>query len=378
MKKRREIALLNSIEAAGAQVLHDTTSAEWSIVTLSTNKELLLGPFRYGKGVRVEYFDPVAEVRQLVIIGASATKETIVASTRYRIEIGAAENRYESDRAQPGIFAYTSSSTLSGTAATDRAVVYRALRDKINRYAGANCTAYTLTQITFTGGGSVGDTSTTFIVGEAVDQATSLCTAKVAKCTFTGTFANDDAAGTLWLYNVSDETAWLNTDIHIHATANTYVAGVSSNCIVTQDGSENVHAVGLAILDTAGYFTSNFDRGGKNYVGLTQGFATDTPVIAITAEYAMGIGNDMISQAPVWDLDKVDIIRGNPEYVFNQGNAPVAGYTYQKIVIVTADGDEDSLGGTREKSERESILYLYYSDSDLADFKTHLDLAIAY
>jgi hypothetical protein len=41
MKKRREVVLLNSIEAAGAQILHDATAKEWNVVTLSTNKEKL-------------------------------------------------------------------------------------------------------------------------------------------------------------------------------------------------------------------------------------------------------------------------------------------------------------------------------------------------
>jgi hypothetical protein len=380
MKKRREVALLNSIEAAGAQVIYDNTAKEWSIVTLSTNKENLLGPFRYGSGVRVEYFDPVMEVRQLIIIGASLTKETIVASTRYRIEVGNPESSYESNRQGSGIFAYTSSSTLSGTQATDRAVVYRALRDKINAYAGANCTAYTLTYVAFTLGTSTDNLDTNFVVGETVTQETSTLTAKVAKCTITGgTFAGDNAAGDLWLYNLSTETGWLETLKTLSAAghvAATITTPATSNCVVSQTNATTVQACGLAIRDSAGYFTSNIQRGGKNYVGLTQGFATDTPVIAMITAYAMGFADDMIAQAPVWDTDKQDVIRGKLEYNFNQGNAPVSGYTYTKCVIVTKDGDEDSLGATRQKSERESILYVYYSDADLADFKTALNAAL--
>jgi hypothetical protein len=363
MKKRREVVLLNSIEAAGAQILHDATAKEWNVVTLSTNKENLLGPFRYGSGVRVEYFDPAVEVRQLTIIGASTSKETILANTRYRVEIGTAENRYESDRSQPGIFAYTSSTTLSGTAATDRAVVYRALRDKINRYAGANCTAYTLSVQAFTLG-----THVSFTIGEQVTQETSTVTANIAKVQLdAGTFAGADASGYVWFYNLSSEVLW-------DAGAK-LITGATAHALGT--AASTVHAVGLAVLDSAGYYTSNFDRGGKNYVGVTQGFSTDVPVIAIAATYSMGIGDDMIAQAPVWDNDKQDIIRGNPEYIFNQGNAPISGYTYTKCVIVTKDGDEDALGGTRERSERESVIYVYYSDGDLADFKSHLSAAVA-
>jgi hypothetical protein len=379
MKKRCVIAILNAIEAAGANVITDATAREWGISTLSTNKENLLGPFRYGKGVRVEYFAPLAEVRQLVLIGCSTTKETIVASTRYRIEIGNPESSYESHRQGPAIFAYTSSATLSGTAATDRAVVYRALRDKINAYAGANCTAYTLTYAAFTGGTSTDDT-TNFVVGETVTQETSALTAKVAKCTITGgTFAGDNAAGHIWLYNLSTETGWLETaktlTASAHVVAATILVPAVSDCIVTVTNATTVHATGLAIVDSAGYFTSNIQRGGKNSVGVTQGFSTDTPEVAITAVYAMGIATDMINQKPVLDPSKQDLLSGSLEYDFQAGSAPVAGYTYDKCVIVTADGDEDT-NGTLETAERESILYVYHEDADLANFKTALNAAI--
>lgn len=369
MQKRPVVAILNAIEAGGANVITNATSREWSIVTLSTNKENLIGPFRYGKGVRVEYFDPQAEVRQLVIIGAETTKETIVASTRYRIEIGNPEASYESHRQEPAVFAYTSSSTLSGTAATDRAVVYRALRDKINAYAGANCTAYTLTYAAFTGGSDAGTNLTNFVIGETVTQETSALTAKVAKCTVTGgTFVGDNAAGHIWIYNLSNETNWLTSAKTLTGT---------STVVCTVTNATTVHATGLAIVDSAGYFTSNLQRGGKNYVGVTQGFSTDTPVVAIAAEYAMGIAEDMIAQAPVFDVSKQDLIRGSLEYDFQKGSTPTAGYTYTKCVIVTADGDEEALGGTPEVSERVSIIYVYYSDADLGDFKNALTAAIA-
>lgn len=376
MQKRPVVAILNAIEAGGANVITNATSREWSIVTLSTNKENLIGPFRYGKGIRVEYFDPQAEVRQLAILGASTTKETIVASTRYRIEIGNPEASYESHRQEPAVFAYTSSSTLSGDAATDRATVYRALRDKINAYAGVNCTAYTLTYAAFTLGTSVGDAATNFIVGETVTQETSTLTAKVAKCTITaGTMAADNAAGHIWLYNLSTETGWLTTLKTLTAAGT--VAGVSTNCVVSVTNATTVHATGIAVVDAAGYFTSNLQRGGKNFVGTTQGFATDTFVVARAAEYSMGIGSDMSALAPVFDITKQELIRGSLEYDFQNSTLVDTTKTYTKCVIVTADGDEDALGGTPEVSERTSIIYVHYADGDLADFKNALTAAIA-
>ena len=380
MKKRRVVAILDSIEAAGAQIITDATVREWSIVTLSTNKENLIGPIRYGKGVRVEYFAPVREVRQVVLIGCSTSKETIVASTRYRVSIGNPEATYETHRSTPAPFAYTSSSTLSGTAATDRAVVYRALRDKINAYAGIYATAYTLTYAAFTGGTSAGDAATNFVVGETVTQETSNLTAKVAKCTITsGTFAADSAAGNIWLYNLSTETGWLETAKTLTAAgtaAATILTAATTNCVVTVTNATTVHATGLAIVDSAGYFISDLNRGGKNYVGVTQGFVTDTPEVAIAAVYSMGIGTTMLSRMPVFDPSKQDLISGSLEYDFQNGKLPTAGYTYDKCVITTSDGDEDALAGRTDPSEREYVLYLYHEDGDLANFKTALDAAI--
>lgn len=375
MTKRPFVAILNSIEAAGAQVITNATSREWSVVTLSTNKENLIGPVPYGAGVRVEYFDPQAEVRQLVTIGDSTTKETIVASTRYRIEIGNPEHTYETTPNTPKVFAYTSSATLSGTAATDRAVVYRALRDKINNYAGAHVTAYTLTYAAFTLGTSAGDAATNFIVGELVTQETSGLTARVAKCTITGgTFAADNAAGHIWLYNLSTETGWLETAKTLTAAGT--VAGVSTNCVVTVTNATTVHATGLAILDNAGYFTSALGRGGKSYVGLTQGFSTDSPTVVIEGKYAMGIGSVMAALKPVYDHSKQDLIAGSLEYDFQAGSVADTTKTYTKCVIVTK-GHIDDNNGMLVEGEREYILYVDFADADLADFKAALSAAVA-
>lgn len=375
MKKRPFVALLNSIEAAGAQVITNATSREWSVVTLSTKKENLIGPVPYGKGVRVEYFDPQAEVRQIVTIGDSTTKETIVASTRYRIEIGNPEHTYETTPNTPKVFAYTSAATLSGTAATDRAVVYRALRDRINSASGVHCTAYTLTYAAFTGGTSDADAATNFIVGELVTQETSNLTARVAKCTITGgTFAADSAAGHIWLYNLSTETGWLETAKTLSAAGT--VAGVSTNCVVTVTNATTVHATGLAIVDAAGYFTSALGRGGKNYVGLTQGFATDSPTVVRAAEYAMGIGSVMAALKPVFDDSKQNLIAGSLEYDFQAGTLADTTKTYTKCVITVKDGSPDT-NGTVQEAEKELILYVDFGDGDLADFKTALTNAVA-
>lgn len=375
MKTRPFVAILNSIEAAGAQVITNATSREWSVVTLSTNKENLIGPIPYGKGVRVEYFDPQAEVRELTIIGASTTKETIAASTRYRVEIGNPDHTYESSPNTPKVFAYTSSATLSGAPATDRAVVYRALRDRINSASGAYVTAYTLTYAAFTAGTSAGDAATNFIIGETVTQETSTLTAKVAKCTITsGTFAADSAAGHIWLYNLSAETGWLETAKTLTAAGT--VAGVSTNCVVTVTNATTVHATGLTVVDNAGYYTSAFGRGGKSYVGITQGFSVDAPEVARAAEYSMGIGSVMAALRPEFDITKQDLAAGSLEYDFQAGSSADTTKTYTKCAIFIRRGGDDT-NGTIEEVEREFILYVDYADGDLADFKNALTAAIA-
>ena len=375
MKNRPFVAILNTLEAAGAQVISSAASREWGIVKTSAKRENLIGPIPYGAGVRVEYFAPQAEVRQLALIGCSTVKETIVASTRYRVEIGNPESTYESTPKGPIVFAYTSSASLSGNAVTDRAIVYRALRDRINNYAGANCTAYTLTVADFTLGTSAGDVDTNFVVGETVTQETSALTARVAKCTITsGTFAADTAAGKIWLFALSNEDTWLTTLKTLTAAA--HVAGVSSNCVVSVTNATTIHACGLAVLDNAGYFTSSFGRGGVNYVGVTQGFATDSVEIAIAGQYPMGIGSHMATRRPVYDESKQNLISGNLEYEFQNNDLADAAKTYDKCVIVVKGTSKDN-DGMLVEGEREYILYIDHADGDLADFKTALNNAIA-
>lgn len=382
MQRRPVVAILNSIEASGAQVIYDNTACEWAIVKTAAAKELLIGSIPYGKTVKVEYFDPLGERRQLITVGATATTETIVASTRYQVTVWNPEDSYETQRQVPIPFSYTSSATLSGTAATDRAVVFRALRDKINNYPRVFCTAYTLTYAAYTGGTSSGDADTNFAVGEIVTQETSGLTAQVALCTITtGTFAGDNAAGNIWLFNLSNETTWLTTAKTLtavgHAAA-TILLPATTNCVVSVTNATTVHGQGLAIRDNAGYFTSAIARGGKNYVGLTQGFATLAPVVSIAAVYSLSIGDDMIAQKPVFDVSNQDLIHGNLRYDFQNSDLPVSGYTYEKCVITVADGDEEAMGGIITPAYKQYIVYANYADSDLADFKTALTTIAAY
>lgn len=369
LTKRPITAILNTIEDTAVQLVVDGDAKQWSLVKTSAGNETLLGPFATGKIKSIEAVVPATEKTQLVIVDAATTgKETIVASRRYRIEIGNPEHSYETFRQIPAVHAVTAAATLSGTAATDRAVIYRALRDKINAYGGNNATAYTLTYAAFTLGGSVGNAATNFIVGETVTQETSGLTAKVAKCTITsGTFHGDDAAGNIWLYNLSTETGWLETLKTLTAAGT--VAGVSTNCVVSVTDATTVHAVGLAVVDNVGYFTSHISRGGANYVGLTQGFSAVTPEVAIAAVYPVGIGSVMAALAPQYDHAKQNLLRGDLQFEFQDGDLANTAYNYNKYIITLEDGIE-TVGGIKEEGEKQVVIYAHSAAAHIGDIDT--------
>jgi hypothetical protein len=368
MEKRPRVAVLNTIEAAGANIISDAN--EWGVIKTSALKELLLGMFRTGKLVRTDSFDPQAEVSQIVNIGADAVPEVITASTRYKVEIGNPEQKYESHEQPPAVHAYTSPANLTGTASLDRANVYTALATKINNYAGNNAKAYTLTVVDYTLGGSVGDAATNFIVGEVVTQQTSGETARVAKSLITsGTFAADNAAGKLWLFDISDKASWLETAVTLSGAGT--VAGVSTNCVVTQTNATTVHDQGLAIEDDAGYFISSIDRAGANWVGVTQGFTVSVPELGLRAVYSMGIGSEMAQLVPRYDHSKQDAITGFLEYELQNGDTFDVSKTYRKYVFTVSDGDESSISAEKENSDASNIiLYADYASANLADLNT--------
>ena len=363
------VAILDVVEAAAANIVSD--AFEWSIVKTSAGGVRLVGPFRVGKITRVETFVPVAEVRQIVNIGVDATPEVITASTRYKIEIGNPDDKYESQRRGPAIHAYTSAASLTASAPTDRLNVYTALAAKINAYAGNNVTAYLLTVHDYTAGASTKDQDN-YIIGEIVDQGTSSETARVAKCLITsGDFPTENAAGKIWVFDISDTAAWLDTAVALVARDGTG----QSDCTVTQTASTQEDGQGIALEDDAGYFISNIARTGMNWVGATQGWTVSVAAIGLVGVYSMGIGATMIQLIPRYDHSKQDVISGFLEYELQNSDVFDAAKTYQKYVITIAEGDEDSMGATVEKSETQVILYFDYADvANFAAFDTALAL----
>lgn len=370
MKKQPIVAVLNSIEAAGAQII--SGNGQWNIVKTSAGLERRIGPFATGLIKSVSYIDPQTEHSLIVAIGADATPEVITASTKYQIIISP-DSREEGSPKGNQYYTHVSAATLSGTASTDRSNVYSDLVTKINAYAKNDCTAYGMTVADFTLGTSTGDAATNFIVGETVTQETSAETAKVAKCSITsGTMAADNAAGKIWLYDISDVSSWLTTAKTLTAAGT--VAGVSTNCVVTVTNATTVHNQGIVIVDDSGYFTSYKGRGGANYVGKNGNWATSTNEVVRPARYAIGIGSDILNKLAVYDRTNRDVVNdGDIFYDLQGGDAFDSAKTYRKYTITVSDGDELALSGEKESTETRCVLYCYYSDADLGDFNTALN-----
>lgn len=381
MRKRPVVALISTAENTRAQLIDDTVNQQYWFVQTAAGAERVLGPIPYGKTVRYIATDPQREVRHTVLIGG-ATTEVIAASTRYSIDIWNPDSTYESMRRKPMKYSYTSAAALSGTASTDRYNVYYALVNKINAVAENFVTAYGLTVADYTLGTSTGDAATNFVVGEIVTQETSSCTAQVAACTITsGTFAGDNAAGKIYLYNLSSYSSWLETAKTLTAAgtaAATTLTPATTNCVVTVTNATTLHYQGIVTLDDAGYFI-NKGRGGVNRVALTAGFATATATTIIAGQYAIGIGSEMLQRLPIFDIGNQAVISGTLEYDFQGGVLPVSGQTYEKIVIEVKDGDEDALDGRKVETLKHYILW--FNDSSHADYThdllTALDTVVA-
>lgn len=377
MKKRPNVALIVTNENAAAQLIDDTTAQQYRFVQTSAGLVTILGPIEYGKTKRFITTDPQREIQNTVLIGG-ATVEVIAASTRYKIEIWNYEADYEGKQQGPQVYAYTSAAVLSGNAYTDRTNVYTALVDKINAYAGNNCVAYGLTRAEYTGGTSAGDAATNFVVGEIVTQETSTLTAQVAACSISsGTFAADNAAGTIWLYNLSTYTGWLETAKTLTAAgtaAATTLTPATTNCVVTVTNATTYHYQGIVVVDDSGYFTSTKSRGGINRVSRTAGFTVATATAIIAGQYSIGIGTDMLAQMPIFDETGQVLMSGKLEYNFANGSLPVAGQTYERFVIQTVEGDEEALGADKVDVIREYILW--FNDASHADHTHDLITAL--
>jgi hypothetical protein len=380
MRRLASVGIINTSEAANAQLIDDTVAQQYRFVKTTAGGVCILGPIPYGKTVRCVKIAAQNEFQQAVMIGYTA--ETILASTKYRVEIWNNESDYETFRQQPLVYSTVSPASLT-SAAVDRTNVYTALANKINAYPGNNVTAYGLTVVDFTAGTSTGDAATNFIPGEIVTQQTSAATAQVAKCNITsGTMAADNAAGKIYLYNISNIAGWLTTAVTLTAAgtvaAVTGITRGSTNCVVTQTNATTLHFQGLVIVDDAGYFTSSKFRGGINRVSVTAGFTTAVAEIVEAGNYALGVGSDMLLRMPVYDETKQVIITGDKELEFNDGDKPTAGQYYKKYIFEVQDGDVDALTANKNFTTRYHVLWFNQATSGhVSSLDSAIDTVIA-
>lgn len=358
MNRRPIVGIINTLQASGDNVKDDTVAEHWGLCDIDTADPVnfLHTPIPYGKTLKVESFSAVAEVQQLVLIGG-AVAETITANTRYKLEIHNPEDKYESHEQPPAVHAYSTGATIPAAAAA-RELVYKALVDKVNNYAGNNAVASSLTLVAYTLGTSTGDATETFVIGETLTQETSGITARVAAFTLTsGTFAGDDAAGDLWLFDISDEDSW---DAGTKTwTATAYAAGVTSGLVVTGTAASQVHGDGLVIEDDPGYFVSKLGRPGLNWVATTQGFVTASAGVILEGAYALGIGSVMAALKPVYDHSKQEVVNhGDLAYEFTRGDVVDPAKEYTKVVLTIRGGDEDSIDGRDAALDNQITIYL--------------------
>jgi len=378
MRKRPVVGLIVTAEDTRVQLIDDTTNLQWWFVQTSTGAERILGPIQYGKTVRYTDTAPLREIPHTMLIGG-ATVEVIAAATRYSIDIWNPDATYESMRRKPMRYSATSPAALSGDAGTDRLNVYTSLVNKINAVAENNVTAYGLTKFTYTGGSSVGDAATNYAIGEIVTQETSSITWQVAACSIaTGTFAADNATGSLWLYNPSTLTSF-ETGAKLMPAGGTRAATVllplRTNCTCT--ATFVAHYQGIVLVDDSDYFLAK-NRGGANRAAVVAGFATATATTIIAYQYSIGIGTDMLKRLPIFDIGNQAIISGTLEYDFQGGSLPVAGGIYRRFVFEVKDGDEDALDGRKVETLKHYILWMDHSNSNYTDdVKTALDTVVA-
>lgn len=304
-----------------------------------------------------------AEVTQKALIGR--TTETIVASTRYRIEIWNGV-KYEGMNQEPFKYAYTSAAVLSGTAATDRVNVYTALQNKINAHSANGVIAYIVYSVAYT----LGKTAVP-VVGETVTQTTSSVTATIAGVVQTsGTITGTDAAGTIYLCNFSAVGSWLSASKTL--TGGTSTAVMTTAAVLTT-------GEGLYIADDAGYYGPRPNgKRKKSLIMLTQGFTSATVEISastiavgvttgvaagLPGLYAVGIGTRMLQDVPVFTPDGVHIVSGE---AWMQGNAsPVAGTTYRTFLMEILENPSDTnIDGAGRRATYWMVLWVEEDSGD--------------
>ena len=354
-------------------VFYDATSGYTAICEQASADPLsnILPIIQHGDKVTSSIQYAQQEIPQILLIGK--TEETIVAGSVYKVMLGAIYDKYETQKQELGNYSCVAPAAVS--AATDRYNVYSALVAKINAYAGNNVTAYLAHSVAFDSGTDGGVTCSGFTTnseataekvrfGSSGEQTTSNVTAKVAGIDVTsGAFTDDDAEGTIWLYDVSDVDSWLSAS-KTFAVTDVLTLTVTTAAVLTQGQA-------IVIVDDTGYFYPyDSNRTGITSAYLAGDFEDATVEVARVGQYAIGYGTRMLNDLPVWDRSGEDVVRGNPDYNFPEGDQPLAG-KYYSLITLTVDrkANKDALGNMTV--ENQVVMELYVEQDSIANPSTN-------
>jgi hypothetical protein len=343
---------------ANSSIYEDATLKH---IVLCTNQALnpliaYLPPIPQNAKNSIESTASAVEVRQIRILDI-ADETDVTESTRYKVTLEQWENRFEGVYSSVGEYAYTTPAVLTGTLSSDRANIVAALLTKINNHSANNVAAYTVQTIAF----NTGNVEPT--VGLAVTGGTSTFTGYVAKVVLTSGAWGGTAVGTLYVY--------APTGMFASGETISYTGG---SVVATADGVENQDIV---IIDDAGYFRNGKKGATTAYKG--NAFTDRDTTILRAHTYESGQGTNMLLDVPVFDESGQELIRGNMDYYTFNGDLPVAGHTYTKVIINSVrPGVADAMSGS-PRTEQETQ-YLIWLDEVVAgnvtDFLTDIAAAI--
>lgn len=348
---------------AGASLLNSYTATPLTIdTTVNPNVYRISGlqPINKGDVVSVTTQAAVAEVNQEYTVGGAVTP-TVLSSTKYQLKVGNYDSRPNGFDNNLQNITYVSPATLTGTAATDRQVMYANMAEQINNNNSTYASAYALITITQT-------SSVAFAENEIVTQAG---TGAVGINLKTVTGAAAGTTGTLTLGVISGTFDGVS-----HALSGS-IAGVGTALAATV-----TTGLGLRIIDSttahtaapvADYFYPNTGRTGPNIVLMTAGFLTPSTMLVATTAGVVSYGQARFLNAmiPVVGKDG-NLASGNWEMATN--NAPTTAKAYGKITIIDRrDTMNGGLAMQTSGTTRTQVLYLINDDADYANAVTQIE-----
>jgi len=380
------MGIINTLQTNGAYNCHKYVSAglPWGGEIVIAKNDIHVGtetpqevlpPIPVGACIAITKHGSQAEQRQIVFIGkptgtvAVPVRETIVASTKYKILINHQSETQNTSDKPVGIYATPAPAVLSGTAATDRLNIFTILASKINAHVNNHVEAFLVYSVAFTGG-----VTALPVVGETVTQLTSNVTAKVAAVWVgSGTITGTDAAGIIFLYDFSAIASW--------SSASKTLTGGTSGFVCTT-AAVLTTGEGLVIVDDAGYFPAGEAavREGACEVFLAEGFQVYSPqngqdntltvgvigfVSGLPALYSRGIGSDILARMPVYDITG-NLVRGDAN-LSKLNEDPDTTKTYTTFYLTIRRNTDIAQLGHPGGSPADMIYALLVSEGDPTD-----------